>query len=70
MIINQRQYALAKAAASRFEEALAKEKAKRPRKVVHPRIHRAKLDGLQSQLDELNAEISEFEALSSPDTPL
>jgi hypothetical protein len=68
MITNQRQYALAKAEASRFEDALAKEKAKGPRKGVHPRIHQAKLDGLQSQLDELNAEVNEFEALSSPDT--
>jgi DNA-binding XRE family transcriptional regulator len=69
MITNQRQYALAKAEASRFEDALAKEKAKGPRKGVHPRIHQAKLHGLQSQLDELNAEVNEFEALSSPDTP-
>ena len=69
MITNQRQYVLAKAEVSRFEEALAKEKAKGPRKGVHPRIHQAKLDGLQSQLDELNAEINEFDALSSPDTP-
>lgn len=69
MITNQRQYAVAKAEASRFEEALAREKSKGPGRGVHPRVHQAKLDGIQSQLDELNAELSEFEALSSPDTP-
>ena len=69
MITNQRQYKLAKAEAHRFEEALEKAKAKGPRKGVHPRIHQAKLDGLKSQLDELEDEIAEFDALSSPDAP-
>ena len=67
MITNQRQYKLAKAEAQRFEEALEKATAKGPRKGVHPRIHQAKLEGLKSQLEELEGEIAEFEALSSPE---
>ena len=61
MITNERQYAITKAQTERFKESLAKSDA--PDKKVHPRVRQAMLEGLQSQLLDLENEIAEFEKL-------
>lgn len=61
MITNERQYAIAKAQAERFKEALAKpdEQGKK----LHPKVRKAMREGLQSQLQDLETEIAEYEKL-------
>ena len=61
MITNERQYAITKAQAARFKEALAKpdEQGKK----LHPKVQKAMREGLRSQLQDLEAEIAEFEKL-------
>jgi DNA-binding Xre family transcriptional regulator len=61
MITNERQYAITKAQAARFKESLAT--AGVPDKKFHPKIRKAMLEGLQSQLQDLESEIAEFEKL-------
>lgn len=61
MITNQNQYAITKAQAERFKEALA-----RPNELqesLHPKVRKAMREGLQSQLRDLETEITEFEKL-------
>jgi transcriptional regulator with XRE-family HTH domain len=67
MIKNERQYRITKAQAERFENALAELSIGRqpPKDAVHPLIEKAQREALKSQLDDLNAEISAYEALRS-----
>jgi hypothetical protein len=67
MISNERQYRISKAEAERFSQALADLEARGPgRERVHPRLAQAERDALQSQLDELVDDITEYEMLSNP----
>ena len=59
MITNQRQYLNTQAQAERFREALA---APDP-KGSHPKAAKAMRDGLRSQLEDLEAELAEYDAL-------
>ena len=59
MITNQRQYLNTRAEAERFRQALAAPAAKG----LHPKAAKAMRDGLKSQLDDLDAEIAEYDAL-------
>jgi ribosome-binding protein aMBF1 (putative translation factor) len=61
MIANERQYRIAKAAAERFEEALAK--GKEHPSDLDPRLQRAMREGIKSQLEELREQLAEYEAL-------
>jgi ribosome-binding protein aMBF1 (putative translation factor) len=61
MITNERQYAIAKAQAARFKEALAKSDEPKPK--LHPRALKAMREGVESQLQDLQAEIAEYERL-------
>lgn len=63
MITNERQYRITKAEAKRFEEALAG--AEKASASVHPRIQQAMREGLESQLQELRDQLTEYEALRS-----
>ena len=56
MITNQRQYLSTQAQATRFREALAA-----PERGLHPKAAKAMRDGLRSQLDDLEAELAEYE---------
>ncbi len=59
MITNQRQYLNTQAQVGRFRQALAA-----PLKEgLHPRAAQAMQNGLRSQLDDLEAEMAEYEAL-------
>lgn len=60
MITNQRQYAVAHSQAERFRQALSAPDAGG----VHPKAAKAMRAGLRSQLDDLEAELAEYDVLS------
>ncbi len=60
MITNQRQYLVAQSQAERFRQALTAPDAKG----LHPKAARAMRGGLRSQLDDIEAELAEYDALS------
>lgn len=62
MIKNDRQYRITKAQAEEFEQALASLNAA-PAPGLSPLIRKAQLDATRSQLDELNCELAEYDAL-------
>ena len=64
MIKNERQYRITKAQAERFQQALAEVSA-RPSPGVPRALHKAQLDGMKSQLEDLRGEMREYEALRS-----
>jgi DNA-binding Xre family transcriptional regulator len=59
MITNQRQYLNTQAQAERFRQTLAAPDAQG----LHPKAARAMRAGLRSQLDDLEAELTEYDAL-------
>src|SRR6266705_1240193 len=61
MITNERQYAITKAQAERFKEAL--NRPDRQGNKLHPKVQKAMREGLRSQLQDLETEIAEFEKL-------
>ena len=61
MITNERQYAITKAQVARFKEALDTPGDQRPK--LHPRALKAMRDGVESQLQDLQAEIADYEKL-------
>jgi transcriptional regulator with XRE-family HTH domain len=66
MIKNERQYRITKAQADRFENALAEmSSSHKSKEAVHPLIEKAQREAVMSQLDDLNAQISAYDALRS-----
>ena len=61
MITNERQYAITKAQIERFKQAL--DKSGEQRSKVHPRALKAMRAGIESQLQDLQAEIAEYAKL-------
>jgi len=71
MISNERQYRITKAEADRFRRALEElERNSGAQEGVHPRLVKAQLDAVQSQLDDLREELSEYELLKAGDVPV
>ena len=66
MITNERQYRITRAKLRRFQRALA-DFGKTPREGVHPLLVKAERDALISQLEDLRAEIAEYDHLKSAD---
>jgi ribosome-binding protein aMBF1 (putative translation factor) len=64
MIKNERQYRITKAQAQRFEQAIA-EAGVTPNQAMHPRLRKAEMEGLRSQLEDLKRELREYEDLRS-----
>ncbi len=62
MITNDLQYRTTRAAAEKFERALAQTAAEPPTG-VHPRLHQAAREGMASQLADLRRELAAYEAL-------
>ena len=62
MITNERQYAITKAQVERFKQALA-DAGKQGGKALHPRALKAMREGLESQLKDLQEELSDYEKL-------
>jgi ribosome-binding protein aMBF1 (putative translation factor) len=70
MIKNERQYRIAKAQAAKFEEALKAFVAELPSdRTTHPRLIKAQKDAMQSQLESLRRELTEYEDLESGNMP-
>jgi DNA-binding Xre family transcriptional regulator len=65
MITNHRQYLHTQAQAERFRQALAAPDAAG----LHPKAAKAMREGLRSQLDDLEAELTEYDALREQRTP-
>lgn len=61
MIANERQYGITKTAIERFEKALAQVDERAAER--HPRLQQAMRAGMESQLEELRAQVAEYEAL-------
>jgi DNA-binding XRE family transcriptional regulator len=64
VITNERQYRIAKSEARKFEEAIAATE-RGPGPDVHPRIHRAMIESLESELAVLSDQLEQYEALKS-----
>ena len=68
MITNERQYKIARKRAAGFARAIDQFDARsRERSDVHPRLLRAELGAMKSQLADLRAQLDEYEQLKSPD---
>jgi DNA-binding Xre family transcriptional regulator len=61
MIANERQYAITRAQIERFQQALDGSAAQEAK--LHPRALKAMRAGLESQLQDLRAEVAEYERL-------
>lgn len=63
MISNERQYRITKSEAERFRAAIATLGVAEPNADIHPRLRQAEREALESQLDDLLAELTEYERL-------
>jgi DNA-binding XRE family transcriptional regulator len=63
LIANERRYRIAKAALRRFEDAVVEQRRSKPGKNVHPRIHKATGDALESEVEVLSDQIQRYERL-------
>ena len=63
MITNERQYRIARAELRRFEEAIEAQRRSLPSTDVDPRVHKAMGTSLQSEAEELRAQIQCYEDL-------
>ncbi len=68
MITNERQYRITRRKAADFASAIKEFDAKSPeRRDVHPRLRRAELKAMKSQLADLREELEEYERLKAAD---
>jgi transcriptional regulator with XRE-family HTH domain/Zn-dependent peptidase ImmA (M78 family) len=67
MITNKRQYKITRSAADKFRKALNDLAASPVRSDVHPRLLRAEREAMESQLADLQAELTEYDRLTSAD---
>lgn len=68
MITNERQYKITRKKAAGFARAIEQFDTETPERTdVHPRLVRAELEALKSQLADLRAELGEYEELKSAD---
>jgi DNA-binding Xre family transcriptional regulator len=65
LITNERQYRITKAEAQKFEVAIATARASEPSAGVHPRIHHAMIQSLESELEILRDDLDRYEALKT-----
>lgn len=65
MITNERQYRITRAELRRFEEAIAEARITAPGPRVHPKVHAAARRGLESQAQDLRAQLKRYEALKA-----
>jgi transcriptional regulator with XRE-family HTH domain len=63
VITNERQYGISKAELQRFEEAAAAQQQEAPSEGVDPRIHEAMGASLESEIEDLRAQIKRYEDL-------
>ena len=63
MIANERQHRISAAAIKGFKDAIARAEADGPGDGVHPRLHAAMIDGMRSQVEQLQSEVDAYCAL-------
>jgi ribosome-binding protein aMBF1 (putative translation factor) len=63
MIRNERQYRITRAQADKFTEAIAAAERAGPAPKVHPRLHKASLDAMRSQLEDLERDLKTYDDL-------
>jgi ribosome-binding protein aMBF1 (putative translation factor) len=63
VIANERQYRIAKAELCRFEEAIDAQQESTAGRGIHPRVHKAISASLESEADELRAQVKRYEDL-------
>lgn len=63
MITNERQYRIAKSEARKFEQSIAAARETEPSPDVHPRLHSAMIEALESELEILREHVDRYEAL-------
>lgn len=69
MIKNERQYRITKAQAEKFTQAIDRLEQLAEGERIHPLLRAAEAEALRSQLSELEAELSEYEAMRSAESP-
>jgi len=65
VITNERQYRIAQAEVKRFEQAIAAARGNKPAKDVHPRVHGAMIESLESELSILRDQLDQYDALKA-----
>lgn len=65
MITNERQYRIAKSEGRKFERAIAAARAAKPRADLHPRVHKAMIESLESELHVLREQLRRYESLKA-----
>lgn len=68
MIKNEREYKISKRWVQQFEQALAAAQARKPQDANQAERFRVRAAGIQSQLEELRENLSDYEALKSGET--
>jgi len=63
MITNERQYKISRKELAKFDQSIESARSAGPRPGVHPKVHEAMVAGLESQAEELRADIRRYEAL-------
>lgn len=65
MITNERQYRIARSEARKFEQAIVAARETEPSPDVHPRVHNAMIEALESELEVLREQVDHYEALKA-----
>lgn len=65
MITNERQYRIAQAEARKFEDSIAAARDSEPGQNVHPRVHEAMVESLESELAVLQEQLDQYDALKA-----
>jgi DNA-binding Xre family transcriptional regulator len=65
LITNERQYRIARAEAQKFEQAIAAAHDTKPSPDVHPRVHEAMIESLESELAVLREQLERYESLKA-----
>lgn len=66
MIKNEREFRITHAQAEKFRAAIDAAAREGPPKGVAPKLHRASIDGMRSQLADLDRELRDYKALQGP----
>lgn len=69
MITNERQYRITRTQAARFEAALVEWERRPAVPGEHPRLRQVELDALHGQLDDLRAQLGDYDALRAGQVP-
>lgn len=65
MIATEEEHRIAESEAQKFEQAIAAARESEPGPDVHPRIHEAMTESLESELDILREQLDRYEALTA-----